>query len=339
MSGSRPRPATMHDVATHAGVSTATVSRALSGQRPMSPELRERVLLAANTLGYRVNLLGRALRRKRTSSVGLIVPDLDNPFFSSLAQHVGRSFGPSSIDVFTYSADSDLDRERRGVQSFIGRQVDGLVIIPSHEEGSAENITLASESVVTIQFDRRVPSMDTHFVGCDNRHGMKLVSTHIHDHVDLARQPLIYVGAAPVSSSAHERLDGFTKAFPHSRRMLGPFSAEWGQRAAMQLLEEETRSATIVAAADVIALGCMNALQSRGLRVPEDFRVIGFDGVGVAFLAHPSLTTVRQPVEAMTTSILELILNGLDEGVEGRRRSVRHKPELLVNGSSPARFV
>ena len=146
----------MHDVAAYVGVSIATVSRALSGNRPMSQELRDQVLAAADKLGYRVNLLGRALRLRRTFSLGLVVPDLENPFFSALAQQLSRSFSKSNIDVFIYSADNDIKLELRAIQSFLGRQVDGLVLIPCHEIDS--DLDSDRSRCHSVGSDRRRPS-------------------------------------------------------------------------------------------------------------------------------------------------------------------------------------
>lgn len=331
---------TMHDVAAHAGVSIATVSRALNGNRPMSQDLRDQVLTAADALGYRVNLLGRALRLRRTFSLGLVVPDLENPFFSALAQQVSRSFSQSNIDVFVYSADNDIQLERRGILSFIGRQVDGLVLIPCDEIDSADNVLLADNSTVTVQFDRLVSSLSARYVGCDNRHGMKLIVEHLRRDVDLVRQPAVFVGARPTSSSAHERLDAFKRALPTAKCLLGSFTFEWGQTTAYQLIDQGVTSATIVTAADIIALGVIAGVQARGYRVPEDFRVTGFDDIGVSFLAHPALTTVRQPVGQMTGAIVDLVLGGIqsDDHARGGAKK-RFKPDLVIRESSPERQV
>jgi LacI family transcriptional regulator len=329
----------MSDVARLAGVSTATVSRALSGgDRPMSPELRRKVAEAADKLGYRINLVGRTLRRRSSSTVGMIVPDLDNPFFSALAQALSRRFESSGIDLLLFSADSDLAIEQRGVQSFLGRQVDALVIIASHERDSAATIDIASRSVLTIALDRRVPSANARFVGCNNRYGMQLVHEHVAHDVDTRVQPVVFVGGDMDSSSGRERLAGFRHWFgdePDS--LLGSFDVAWGQRAADLLLAEGMTAGTVVAAADVIALGLLNRLQTRGFRVPEDFRVIGFDGIGVSYLAHPTLTTVRQPVEQMSQQILDLVLAGTSETptdrAHPRARTIR--PALVLGESSP----
>lgn len=332
------RPVTMADVAKHAGVSTATVSRALSETRPMSPQLRAKVVEAAEELGYQVNLVGRTLRRRRSSTAGLIVPDLDNPFFGSLAQHLSRTFEKSGIDLLTFSADSDLEIERRGVLSFLGRQVDALVVIASHERHSAANIAMAGRAVVTIELDRRVPSESAHFVGVNNRHGMKLVHGHVASHVDVRSHPVVFVGGSPDSSSGRERLAGFRRFFP-GRPLVegGSFDVSWGQCAADRVLADGFRRGTIVAAADVIALGIMSRLHALGYRVPEDFRVIGFDGVGVSHLAQPSLTTVRQPVEEISKTILDLVEQGTSEEGLAKARRTTIRPTLVLGESSPAK--
>ena len=325
------RSATMADVARLAGVSVATVSRTMSGVRAVDPDMQQRVVAAADELGYRVNLVGRALRQTRTSTVGLVVPDLDNPYFSALAQQLSRAFSDPGIDLLVFSADSSLENEARGVRSFLGRQVDALVLIPVHEEGSEAAVSAAAAAVRTVQLDRRVLGTEASYVGVSNRAGMRLVHEHVVANVDLDTHPVVYIGATADSSSARERLEGaqtwFSADLP---TLLGDFSAAWGQKAAARLLDDGWTAATIVTAADVIALGVLAHLLHRGRSVPDDFRVIGFDGIGAAALAHPSLTTVRQPVEEMARSIRALIES------TGERSSRWYDPELLVGATSPA---
>lgn len=326
------RPATMADVAARAGVSTATVSRVLSSSRPVGSPIKDAVLSAAADLGYQVNLVGRALRKGRTATVGLLVPDLDNPFFSSLAQHLSTAFKGSGTDVLVYSAGGDVDVERRGVESFIGRQVEAVAIIPCDEVLSAHAVTRAAQATLTIQLDRRVPNADIPFVGCDNRAGMTLVRQHIFQTRNSVQEPIIYIGATATSSSGHERLQGFTDDFPDHPIYLGQFDFRSGQEAVDSILRDGYTSGTIVTAADIIALGVLARLHTRGFSIPADFRVIGFDGIGVARLAHPTLTTVRQPVEEIGSTVLGLISS---LGEQDPSTTVRLPPDLILGESSP----
>jgi LacI family transcriptional regulator len=335
--GQMPAKVTVHDVAARAGVSIATVSRVLNQSRPVAPELRDRVVSAAQELGYSANLLGRALRQGRSFSLGLVVPDLENPFFAALAQQASRSFSRSDIDVYVYSADNDLKLEHRAITSFLGRRVDGLVLIPCDETESAANVRLASRSVVTIQLDRLAMSAKTHYVGCDNRHGMRLVATHVREVADLSRQPPVFIGAHPTSSSAHERLDAFAKAFPSAPRALGSFTFDSGRDVMDGLIRQGLRAATVVAGADIIALGVIASAHAHGFTVPEDFRVTGFDDAGVSFLAHPALTTVRQSVDQMTDTIVDIVRARFDGDDQPGYVVRRFKPTLAVRDSSPAR--
>lgn len=326
------RPTTMADVAARAGVSTATVSRVLSDSRPVALSLREAVLGAASELGYQVNLVGRALRKGRTATVGLLVPDLDNPFFSSLAQHLSTAFEGSATDVLIFSAGEDLEVERRGVDSFLGRQVDAVVIIPCDEIGSTDAVLAAAQGTATIQLDRQVVDAGIHFVGCDNEVGMRLMAEHVRENVSMSDQPVIYVGAQAQSSSGHERYQYFRQHFPDQPTFLGEFDIGWGQDAVDLILDQGFTRATIVTAADIIALGAISRLHVRGYRVPDDFRVIGFDGIGVARLAHPTLTTIRQPVEEMGRTVLEIISTTPSPAAP---RTVRLAPEFVLGESSP----
>lgn len=322
----------MADVAALAGVSTSTVSRVITGSRPVAPALRAVVLGAAEQLDYHINLLGRALRRGRTATVGLLVPDLDNPFFSSLAQHLSTAFEGSAADVLVFSAGDDPRIERRGVESFIGRQVDAVVIIPCDEVESADTVLRAAQGALTIQLDREVTGAQVHYVGCDNFLGMQLISQHIREHVDLSEQPVLYVGAQAHSSSGHERYLHFAEEFPDRPAYLGEFDFSWGQGAVDRLLDEGYTKGTIVTAADIIAIGVVARLLVRGFKVPDDFRVIGFDGVGVARLAHPTLTTIRQPVEEMGRTVLDLISSA---SIDSKPQHIRVAPELILGASSP----
>jgi LacI family transcriptional regulator len=329
-----PNGITVFDVAKHAGVSIATVSRALSGNRPVSEKLRLRVQSSADQLGYTVNLVGRALRQKKTSTLGLVIPDLENPFFSSLAQSISRSFAASEVDVVVASSDNDIKQEKRAVKAFIGWQVDACVIIPSDEVRSAEAVMLASSHVPTIQFDRLVPTVSIPFVGCDNFAGMRLISEHIDKFVDINLQPLIFVGGGESSSSGRERSAAFLNLRPDVERLEGRFSFEWGQAAGKQILDSGRSNGTIVTAADIIALGVISVLLSGGHQIPEDFRVIGFDDVGMSYLAHPTLTTVRQPIAEMTDAIKKVVAGDGPRGAASKKTIF--EPTLVIRESSPA---
>lgn len=296
----------------------------------MSPEIQARVLRSAEHLGYEVNLLGRALRQQRLDVVGLILPDFSNPFFTALAEHLGQVFRHAGFDLLVSSAGNDVELERRVVSSFLGRQIHALVIIPSDETASRAALDAASARIPTVQFDRRVAASAVPYVGCDNRKGIELIVRHLRE-VTPDGEPIIFIGAGVTSSSARERREAFAALMPDALILDGSFDVEWGHRAARELLTRSIASGTIVASADVIALGLQSELQASGRSIPGDFRVIGFDGVGVTGYALPALTTVRQPVEAMSRAILDLIAG---EAHEAAPAPVLVAPKLILGAST-----
>lgn len=329
------RPVTVSDVARHAGVSTATVSRALTGSRPMSEDLRDRVRASALELGYQVNLVGRALRKQRTSTLGLVIPDLENPFFSSLAQQVSRRFSQTQVDVLVASSDNAIALESRAVESFLGRQVDAIVVIPSDEVESRGSIELATQYVPTIQLDRSVPDIPVPFVGVDNAAGMALIGQHVTAAIDLDDFPAWFIGGGRMSSSGRERHAAFMAFAPQARVLDGRFSFDWGQQAARHILDSGAVRGTIVSAADIIALGAMSFLTTSGFRVPDDFRIIGFDDLGVSRFAYPALSTVRQPVEEMVDEIHRLVTADTS-GTRPGGEATMFAPSWVAGQSSPS---
>ncbi|MFV0259479.1 MAG: LacI family DNA-binding transcriptional regulator [Acidimicrobiales bacterium] len=330
----------MNDVARLAGVSPATVSRTLSGSRRVDPELQSRVKAAAKQLGYRVNLIGRTLRRQQSSVIGLIIPDLENPFFASVAHKLSEAFIPFDTDLLVFNAASSLDAEFRGVQSFLGRQVDALIMTPVDEMASRAAVELAAASVPTVQFDRRVERTDTMFVGCNNQEGLELVARHVHDHVDLNRYPPVYIGATISTSTASERLDGFRLQFGTDQpELLGAFDAATGEAGVEQLLDGGWTSATVVTAADVIALGVVHRLSIAGYRIPEDFKIISFDGLAISQMANPTLTTVRQPMEAMARTTQSVLYEAFEGDGADRRADRLLTPTLMVGQSCPSSSI
>ena len=167
---------------------------------------------------------------------------------------------------------------------------------------------------------------------------MRLISEHIDNSVDIKRQPVVFVGGGESSSSGRERSAAFLELRPKVQHFEGRFSFEWGQAAAKQILDSGMSAGTIVTAADVIALGVISVVLSGGYRIPEDFLVIGFDDVGVSYLAHPTLTTVRQPMAEMTDAIRKLVAGDKPPKLSSNKKTLL-KPTLVVRESSPAKML
>lgn len=328
---------TIHDVASEAGVSVATVSRTLSGSRPVSPQAARAVLAATVKLDYRANYLARALRSQATLTVGMVVPQIANPFFPGLVQSVERSLHAHGRALFLCDSEDDPDREANRIDALLNRQVDGLVIIPCDFEGSADAVKEASHRVPVVQLDRHTVRSGVDCVSVDNASGINSMLMHLEG----TRKRLAFVGADTVMSTARERLDAYIAGSGRldpsnpGRVMLGDFSLDWGREAASSLHTDGQLPDAVVCANDLIAMGVAQRLRSLGVRIPEDVAVSGFDDIGFAEVCEPSLTSVRQPVAELGAESVRLLLARLS-GLRGSQQHVRFTPQLIVRSSTRA---
>lgn len=302
--------ATIRDVASHAGVSVATASRVLTGSRRVSPELAERVNDAARILGYRHNAVARALRRGCTNTVGMIVPEIGNPFFPAIVEAVERHLQGKGRDLFLCDAQQDVAIERQRVLALVGRQVDGLIIVPVSATASRASLEEAAQRTPVVQVDRYVEEYPADWVGVDDELGIGLAVEHV---ASLGATSIVFVSASLESSSAQQRHTGFERA---TRRLglpgdmpqlLGTFRAEWGRVAALQILAKGSLPHAVVCGNDEIAVGLLGEFRRKHVRVPEDVLVTGFDDIRFAALADPPLTTVRQPHEQLAAECIRLL--------------------------------
>lgn len=325
---------TIRDVAEEAGVSIATVSRVLSGTRRVDPELSERVRVAQRHLGYRTNLLASGLRRQRTDTVGMVVPKIANPYFSALMEAVSRRLQDAHRTVLLVDAEDDVALEAEGLRRLVDRSVDGVLAIPVDEHGSALALAEIAGRVPLVMLDRAVAGVDADAVGVDHDAGVASVVDHL---VGLGHRALAFVGASRRDSTGRERAEAFERAcraagLGPGPMELGAYSVAWGREAGARFAAEAaTMPTAFVCGNDLIALGVLSALRDAGLDVPGDVAVTGYDDVGFATLSSPELTTVRQPLDALARTAVDVLLELPSEAPTRHRRLV---PQLQVRGSS-----
>lgn len=316
---------TIHDVAAHAGVSVATASRALSGQRGVRQANRDKVVAAARELGYEPNVVAASLRSRTTHTIGMVVPRIGNPFFATLVEEVEKQLQGGNRSLLLANSDYRPEVERRQVQALLDRRVDALLLIPCHRERSGQALAAAAARIPVVQLDLRVDGFDASWVGVDNEAGMRELLGH------LAARRTVFVGAEPTDSGAQSRLDGYRRAGGEDV-LLGDFTKEWGEKAANRLLAEGMPEA-VVCGNDIIALGVLAEFARRGVRVPEDVRVTGFDDIPYAELGQPSLTTIRQPQSEIAAEAVRVLHDRL-AGAETTPRRTAITPTLVIRNSS-----
>jgi LacI family transcriptional regulator len=328
---------TMQDVAREAGFSVATVSRVLTGSRRVRPDVVRAVRAAQERLGYRTNQLASALRRQATGTVGMVVPQISNPFFTALVQAVERSLHRSGHGLLLCDGEESPEVEAERVRTLLARQVDGLLIVPYDAEQSAACVREAANEVPVVQLDRVVSGAKSDSVAVDNELGMAEMVHHL---AIQGYQQLAFVGSQPTNSTAAERLRaylahaGARDEQNRHRVLLGDFSTAWGQKAGGDIVAGEMPAA-IVCGNDLIALGVLDALLGHGLHVPDDIALAGFDDIAFATLIRPTLTSVRQPVDELGAEAVRTLLSRLSRK-DGMPRKIRIQPEIVPRQSTGA---
>ncbi|PTR26667.1 LacI family transcriptional regulator [Rhodococcus sp. OK519] len=328
--------ATIRDVATRAGVSVATASRALSGERGVRPENRERVMAAAAALAYQPNILAAALRGRTTYTVGMVVPSIANPYFATLVEAVEHQLRDDDRSLLLANSRYDAQTERRQIQALLDRRVDSLILVPCDRTLSCEATADAAARVPTVQVDLRVDAHAGSSVTVDNEFGLRLAVDHV---VDRGATCPVFVGAEPVDSSAQERLDGYRQAIGRHGLtepdvLLGDFSTDWGREAARRIVARAPRPDAVICGNDMIALGVLDGLAAAGVQVPDDIQVTGFDDTPYAALSRPSLTTVRQPQDEIAAQAVRLLDTAAARSDSPPPQRIAITPALVARGST-----
>nr|WP_274598954.1 LacI family DNA-binding transcriptional regulator [Streptomyces albus] len=328
----------MRDVARASGYSVSTVSRVLAGSRPVGPAVARRVREAAEHLGYRPNQVARALRSRSTATVGLVLPQITNPFYPALVRELTHVLDERGRAVLLADCDDDPGKEAARIEALLARQVDALLVVPVDEHRSRPAVAAAAARVPLVLLDRSCGPGVADLVAVDNAAGMTLVLDHL---AAQGRRRPCYIGADGTASAAVERRAAYeagVASLPSAASggppllALGDFSAAWGREAVDRLWDERERTSdpapdAVVCGNDLIALGAIQRLRQLGVDVPGQVAVTGFDDIPPADLADPAVTTVRQPVRDIAVEAVRLLERRLADGHRAGRRSADGRPD------------
>ncbi|MBA2383021.1 MAG: LacI family DNA-binding transcriptional regulator [Chloroflexi bacterium] len=333
------RGTTIKDVADAAGVSVGTVSHVVSGARQVRPATRDRVNAAIAELGFRPNRVARSLTRSRTSTVGMVIPDVANPFFAQLIRGASDALEASDYVVVFGNSDNLATKERRYLVEFIERRVDGMIIAPA-ANADADQIRDLGEQLPVVLVDRVTPGWLGDLVVGDDQAGMALAVDHL---IGQGHRRIALINGEEELSTARARRLGFEQAL-RARDVAavavsdGAFSIESGREQAMAMLAADPRPTAICAGNDLLALGGLQAAHELGFSVPGQLSVMGYDDIAYAKLASPRLTSVSQPGYAIGAAAARLLIERLRDP-SGARQEVAIRPSLILRESTapPAR--
>jgi LacI family transcriptional regulator len=308
--------ATIHDVAASAGVSTTTVSRYLNNRIELPATTAARIDAAITELDYRPNVAARRLSTGRTEAIGLVTPEIREPFFAELASAVEDEAERHGYTIFLSSTRSDRAREIAALNRLSDGHVDGLILMTNApDDGTLAGLIARRRNVVLI--DEDVPGVSVPRVLVENERGAYTATRHL---IEAGHTAIAYVGGPVGLFSVEERLAGFVRAMDelgiplrHELMQLGSFAPEFARSAVLGFLEERDPPTAIFASSDYLAVGAIRALRLAGLEVPRDMSLVGFDDLPLTELFDPPLTAIRQPIEALGRAgfqALFALLNG-----------------------------
>ncbi len=346
MAAIRPIPsgvvtARLADIAAQAGVSEATVSRVLNGKPGVSAATRQSVLAALDLLGYERPV---RLRQRSAGLIGLITPELDNPIFPAFAQVIGQALTRQGYTPVLATQTPGGSTEDELVEMLVERGVTGIIFVSGLHADSTADMgryeRLRAQGVPYVLINGFSPLVQAPFVSPDDRGAVRLAVTHLaelgHERIGLAVGPKRYV---PVL----RKIEGFVASMGEVLGMPAEeaeqliqhslFTLEGGQAAATALIEQGCTA--VVCASDMMALGAIRAVRRRGLAVPRDVSVVGFDDSPLIAFTDPPLTTIRQPVTAMGQAAVHALLEEVG-GTPAPHSEFVFLPELVVRGSTAA---
>jgi LacI family transcriptional regulator, galactose operon repressor len=328
---------TIKDIAKRAGVSTATVSYVLNGNRFVSDDLKDRVLTVVAELDYRPNAVAQSLRQKKTRTIGLVVPDNSNPFFAEVAKGVEDAGFEAGVSVILCNSDGSFDRELRYLQLLRDKQVDGIIFMATTPR-TDHIASIVERTIPVVIFYRQVPDLNIDSLVVDNFGGGYLATKHL---IDLGHTNIACVAPASINSPSALRVSGFRKAMEDAGLAVdealiyrGDNRFAGGRDGADHLLATGKPFTAVFAGNDVMAIGTIRTLQQRGLKVPDDVSIVGFDGIALGDFISPSLTTIVQPRYDAGQTSFRLLLERIDGGNDEPQREIELETQLVVREST-----
>lgn len=327
---------TIKDIAKELGISASTVSRALSDSSLVNAETKRAILQVAERLGYQRNELARALVMGSSGAIGLVLPDITNPFFSDVARGVGEIADKIGVGVILCNTDGGIDRELHYIRLMRRKRVDGLLLCSTTIEAPYLQ-ELAHANIPFILVSRLSSQRNVPFVITDDHAGAKLAVEHL---VDLGHRDIGFIGGPENVQASRDRMEEYLNVLnendlattPDWRRYAG-FTQASGRGAAQRMLSLPARPTAIFAANDVTALGVLEAAEELGLRVPRDLSLVGYDDISYASLPRIQLTTIAQPAVEMGQIAASWLFETLeDPGIPGLQRTLT--PRLVVRSTT-----
>jgi LacI family transcriptional regulator, galactose operon repressor len=328
--------ATIKDVAALAGVSYTTVSHVINNSRPVSDRARSEVEAAIRTLSYVPSAIARSLKHRATSTIGLLISNSTNPFFSELARGIEDACYQNGYSVILCNSDDDPKRQQTYLRVLLERRIDGLIISSTGEDRNLAN-QLSNIGIPFVVVDRPIPGLKANLVQIDHLKGGYLATKYL---VGLGHR-LIGCIAGPYSAAVSlERVEGYRRALkkagiPYTANYVveSDFTCEGGYRAGSKLLKNRDLTA-VFASNDLMAIGLLRLTRELGLAVPRQLSIVGFDDIELCRYVHPALTTVGHSIQHQGELTARTLIELINRGGNAKVRRIALAPTLVVRDSA-----
>ncbi|MBZ9607975.1 LacI family transcriptional regulator [Clostridium estertheticum] len=328
---------TMKDIAEMAGVSKATVSMVMNKKdSSISDATRKRVLEIAKKMSYIPNSIARSLSTKKSGTIGIILPDITNPFFSEMARAIEDEAEGLEYNLIICNTDNDIDKEQKYIELLISKLIDGIIFMSGGK--SNESITmLKNNNIPFVLVDRYIEGYkDDYGVFCLNKHGIKSGIKYLYEK---RNRKIVFVKGRENLEVSKQRLEGYIEGmknygiYDEKYIFEGDFNVEGGVLATQKIISTFPNLDAIFYSNDMMALGGMKILLRNGYKIPRDISVVGFDNIRISEIIEPELTTIAQPIYKMGKKACSILI-GVINGELPIEKQVYFETELIIRGTA-----
>ncbi|MBN8995089.1 MAG: LacI family DNA-binding transcriptional regulator [Rhizobiales bacterium] len=328
---------TMREVARRAGVSAMTVSRVINGREGVDAETQRKVEEAIHALDYVPNRLARGLVSQKTQTIGLIVPDVVNPFFAPVARGAETAARKAGYRVLLCNSEGDLRLEREYIEDLVAHRAEGLLLAPASDRSRTAILSLLRGRFPLVLLDRALPEVECDMVVSDSAGGARRLVEHL---IAVGHREIAHVTDAEDTSTGRERLRGYREALeaagiPFREELVFRTTVDriGGYRAAQEILALQDLPTAIFTVNNMTVVGTMEALRERGMKVPRDMALVCFDDVEHIAVLSPFLTVIDQPAETFGSLGAQLLLERIGGKASARARRIVLQTDLIVRES------
>jgi DNA-binding LacI/PurR family transcriptional regulator len=338
------RPATLADVARLAGIAAMTASRAINQSGYVSPEVRKRVAQAVKELNYRPNMVARQLRVRHLNAIGILLPDIANPFSAELVSGVRQVFDGAGYTTFIATTSGSIHNEKANLQSFVDHRVDGLIVATRGTKMGDEVLRdISRRGIPTATIGRPIKLASVDCVTANHWQGAFDAVTHL---ISIGHKNIGFIGISPEDRLSLRRYEGYAAALEqaglevNTEYIVGPPNApafatqEDGFEGMTKLSRLRRPPSAIFARNDFTAIGAMRAAHTMGMRVPADMAIAGFDNIPLAAFTTPPLTTVAQPIVEQGAAAAKFLLDRITAAKPKASQKILMECRLIIRGST-----